>query len=62
MRKIQELQQTTHRAVYKRLRKVYTCSCDRCPYHRHENFDGDGSGYQTWKLTTKQTRQWKFRP
>jgi len=59
MRKIQELQFTTSRVVYKRLRKEYTCRCSRCPYHRAENSRGDEYGMQPWKNARQRAHQWK---
>lgn len=59
MRKIRELQLTTSRVVYKRLRKEYTCRCSRCPYHRAENSRGDEYGMQSWKKARQRAHQWK---
>ena len=60
MRNITEYRETMHSTVYRRLHKLYTAGCDRCPYHRNENFDGDSRGFHSWKLSSTRPAQWKI--
>ena len=53
-----QIVETTHRSTYKRLRKLLTCSCDRCPYHKYENESRDVSGFRSWKKSTRAPHQW----
>lgn len=40
--------------IQKRLRKIKTVSCDRCPYHKFENARrGSNKLHKNWKILRK---------
>ena len=62
---------TTNRSVYNKRRKLYLegmyeIYCAHCGYHKCENYDGNHYGgfdkdnlkYPSWKLVTKNRKQW----
>ena len=75
MKKFKELNWTNNCSVYNKIRKHYLgdCGdirCSFCSYHTNENFtnkwyggyDGERLRYPSWKLSTKNRKQWMKKP
>jgi hypothetical protein len=68
-------EETTNRGEYNRAYKRYLnheglIHCDRCGYHKHENYTGKWYGgyildkvkQPSWKLVSKHPKQWMDKP
>lgn len=75
MRPKEELEITSNRSVYNKLRKVCLekngeIRCSWCTYHGGENstnewygwYDGDHEKRPNWKLVSKNPKQWMDKP
>jgi len=60
-----EFETTVHRSTEKRKAKEYMGICTYCGYHKNENFEGkyyDLDRRPSWKLATKNKKQWMSKP